>query len=74
MLVNLTQFRGKIGVPNATIIMIRIKYEPIPIFYDFCNTNQESKNIYFFLVLLFSVLLYYFRQKKSKISLVCTGL
>ena len=54
--------------------MIKIKNRPISRLYNFCNTNQVSKNIYFFLMLLFFVLLYYIHQKKSKISFFCTGL
>ena len=53
--------------------MIKIKNRPISTLYYFHNTNQASTHIYFFLV-LFSVLLYYFRQKNYKISLICTGL
>ena len=74
MPVNLNQYRGTIRVFNASIILIKIKNRPISRFYYFCNTSQASINIYCFLVLLFSVLLYHFRQKKSKISLICTGL
>ena len=74
MPVNLNQYRGTIGVFNASISLIKIKNRPISRLYYFCNTNQIYINIYFFLVLLFSVLLYYFRQKKSEISLICTGL
>ena len=66
MLVKLTQYRGTIGVFNASIIMIKIKNRPISRLYYFRNTNQVSKNIYFFLVLLFSVSLYYFRQNPPK--------
>ena len=74
MPVNVNQYRGTIGVFNASVIMIEIKNRPISRLYYFCNTNQVSKNIYFFLVLFFYALLHYFRQKESKISLVCTGL
>ena len=74
MPVNLSQYKGTIGVFNASIIFIKIKNRPISILYYFCNTNQVSINTYIFLVLLFSILSYYFCQKKSKISLICTGL
>ena len=63
MSVNLNQYWGTIGLFNASIIMIKFKKRTISRLYYFCNTNQVSKNIYFFLVLLFSVLLYYFRHK-----------
>ena len=74
MPINLNQYRGTIGVFNASISLIKIKNRPISPLYYFCNTNQIYINIYFFLVLLFSILLYYFVQKKSKISLICTSL
>ena len=76
MPVNLNQYRGTVGVFNDSIILIKIKNRPISRPYYFCKTNQVSINIYFCLVLLFSVLVYYFRKKKkkSKISLICTGL
>ena len=74
MPVNLNQCRERIEVFNASIILIKIKNRPISRLYYFCNTNQVYINICFFLVLLFSVLYYYFREKKSKISLICTGL
>ena len=65
--VNLNQYWGTIGVLNASIILIKIKNRPISRLYYFCNTNQVYINIYFFLVLLLlSVLLYYFRQKNPK--------
>ena len=44
-----------IGAFNASIIMIKIKNRPISRLYNFCKTNQVSKDMYFFLVLLFSV-------------------
>ena len=74
MPVNLSQCWGTIGVFNASITMIKIKNRPISRLYFFCNTNQGSINIYFFLVLFLSVLLYYFHKNKPKISFVCTGL
>ena len=72
--VNLSQYKGTIGVFNASIIFIKIKNRPISILYYFCNTNQVSINTYIFPVLLFFISSYYFCQKKSKISLICTGL
>ena len=67
MSVNLSQYRGIIGLFNvSSIIMIKFKNRTVSRLYYLCNTNQVSKNIYFFVVLLFSVLLYYFRQKNPK--------
>ena len=63
MPVNLTQYRGPIKVFNASIIMTKIKNKPLSRRYYFCSTNQVSKNNYFFIVLPFSVSLFYFRQK-----------
>ena len=63
MPVNLTEYRRPIKVFNASIIMTKIKNKPISRRYYFCNTNQVSKNNYFFTVLPFSVSLFYFRQK-----------
>ena len=74
MPVNLNQYRGTIGVFNASIILIKIKNRPISRLYYFCNTNQISINIYFFLVLLFLRFIILFRLKKFKISLIYTGL
>ena len=42
---NINQYRGTIGVFNASIIMIKIKNRPISRLYYFCNTNQVSINI-----------------------------
>ena len=63
MLVNVTQYWGTIEVFNARIIMIKIKNRPISRLYYFCNINQISINICFFLAMLFFVLLYYFCKK-----------
>ena len=57
---------GIIGAFKASVIMIKIKNRTISTLYYFCNTNQNIQKHLLILMLLFSVLLHCFCQKKIK--------